>query len=228
MVNARVNREKVIRETKINIILDAAREVFSSNGFDSTRLEDIAYSAGFSKASLYNYYSDKESIFINLAIREYKRIIKLIKTEIDLKNPLRRNLEIVLRIIFSVFGDHFAIFLTISNFMAQKIIHCPQTDSKDSNENILIGNFKCVFTEVTDVIVKIIDASRKLGEINSPLESSVLTKMFGSLIKGVLFEWKLSGKIGDIDRAIYEIITFIEQGFGLSLLPNQGEKESIN
>jgi len=224
MVNARVSREKAIRETKINIILDAAREVFSSNGFDSTRLEDIAYSAGFSKASLYNYYSDKESIFINLAIREFEKIIQLFKTKIDIKNPLRKNLEIVLRILFSVFGDHFAIFLTISNFMAQKIIHCPQSDTKDTNDTILIKKFKSVYGEVTDRLVNIIEAARKRGEITSPLESSVLSKNFGSLIKGVLFEWKLSGKIGDIETAIHEILTFTEQGFGLLLLPDQSEE----
>ena len=73
-MNTRKNRQQVIRETKENLILDAALRVFSGRGFHGVRLEDIADEAGFSKASLYNYYKDKEAIFLSLALREHKRI----------------------------------------------------------------------------------------------------------------------------------------------------------
>ena len=79
MSDARVKKDKAIRETKTNLILDASLEVFSRLGFHDTRLEDIAAAAGFSKDSLYNYYEDKEDIFMSLAIREYIRVAGILK-----------------------------------------------------------------------------------------------------------------------------------------------------
>ena len=75
MEDAKSKRETAIREAKNNLILDAALKIFSETGFHDSRLEDIAAAAGFSKASLYNYYEDKETIFLSLAIREYSAVV---------------------------------------------------------------------------------------------------------------------------------------------------------
>lgn len=219
MPNARVNREKKIRETKINLILDAARTVFSENGFEATRLEDIAAYAGFSKASLYNYYGDKEDIFISLAIREYTKLINKIKLDTNLSLPLKENLKIILVSIFSVFGDHFAIFLTISNYMAMKIMNSPPLSNKNEKQ---VEEFKNVFDELIEIIVVLIESARKQGEIRSPLTSRILSKNFGSLIKGILFEWKLIGKMGNIEEAVNDILSFAEQGFGMLIPQSEG------
>ncbi len=49
-----------VRETKM---LDAALALFSRIGFRATTMEQIALEAGFSKATVYAYFADKEDIF---------------------------------------------------------------------------------------------------------------------------------------------------------------------
>jgi len=61
--NPKEVRDQTVRDAKTNLILDSALKVFSEKGYHETRLEDVAAAAGFSKASLYNYYEDKEEIF---------------------------------------------------------------------------------------------------------------------------------------------------------------------
>lgn len=54
-------------------IVQAARNVFLSQGFGSTSMEDIARVAGMGKASIYHYFSSKEELFneiITLEIEE--------------------------------------------------------------------------------------------------------------------------------------------------------------
>jgi len=52
-------------------ILDGARAVFFSDGFDGASMNDIARSAGVSKGTLYAYFESKEDLFKEI-IREQK------------------------------------------------------------------------------------------------------------------------------------------------------------
>jgi TetR/AcrR family transcriptional regulator of autoinduction and epiphytic fitness len=52
-------------------MLDAAQRAFLRDGFHATTMERIAEDAGVSRQTLYNYFSDKEQIFVAL-IQERK------------------------------------------------------------------------------------------------------------------------------------------------------------
>lgn len=45
-------------------ILKASRRLFTSKGYEETMMEDIAQRAGVSKATVYNYFPNKESLLI--------------------------------------------------------------------------------------------------------------------------------------------------------------------
>jgi AcrR family transcriptional regulator len=78
-MDAKENRDQIVRDAKSSLILDAALKMFAEKGFHETRLDDIAAAAGFSKASLYNYYADKEAIFLHIIIRMHEKIIEALK-----------------------------------------------------------------------------------------------------------------------------------------------------
>jgi len=47
-------------------ILDAAEEIFSSRGFDGTKVQEIATAAGVNKAMLYYYFKDKDDLLVSV------------------------------------------------------------------------------------------------------------------------------------------------------------------
>jgi AcrR family transcriptional regulator len=51
-------------------ILDGARRIFLSEGFDATSMNDIAVEAGVSKGTLYVYFDSKEALFRALVAEE--------------------------------------------------------------------------------------------------------------------------------------------------------------
>nr|WP_321454011.1 TetR/AcrR family transcriptional regulator [uncultured Carboxylicivirga sp.] len=77
--------------TKQAEIVNAAQELFNSFGFEKTTMTDIAKRLGISKASLYYYFNDKESIIRSLAIKEQERFVtELQKIISEASNTLER------------------------------------------------------------------------------------------------------------------------------------------
>ncbi len=56
-------------------ILKASRILLSSSGYDSVKMEDIARRAGVSRATLYNYFPNKESLLTGTLDSEYANVL---------------------------------------------------------------------------------------------------------------------------------------------------------
>jgi AcrR family transcriptional regulator len=210
-MDAKVIREQAIREAKTGLILNAARKVFSDRSFYEARLEDIAIAAGFSKAALYSYYADKEEIFLSLAIRD---IEKLCDTLADVVNPgasFLANLEGMLKATFAFFGENFALLLSVANFQCA----CNFNREKISeNHRRLLEALPVKFHRLLDLQIVLIAAARKRGEITSPIADQQLANYLSALVRGILFQWKLSGKMGDAAQEIRQLLAFMANGLG--------------
>ena len=209
MVDPKVTRKKTVQEAKTNLILDAALKVFSQQGFHDTRLEDIAAAAGFSKASLYNYYKDKEAIFLSLAIREYKKLNAILTEIVKTEDSFDQKIRNILRAIFRVFGEHFAIFLTISNFRTVNILTVERLNNNHGDRTKI---FKNLHEEISQILITLIRTGKERGEIKSTIEDAVLAQYLGALIRGVLIEWKIAGEMGDTRKEIDQLVQFIKRG----------------
>ena len=95
MTMSRRNLNKIKRRASI---LKASRRLFSRNGFEAANIDDIAEMAEVSRATLYNYFPNKESLLIGIAEDELENIRGIIRSELkdetraDVK--LRRVLEV--------------------------------------------------------------------------------------------------------------------------------------
>lgn len=65
-------RERAVRQ---DLIIDAARTVFGSKTFDRTSMQEIADEAGIAKSSIYTYFVNQESLFVEVAFRDTNRFI---------------------------------------------------------------------------------------------------------------------------------------------------------
>ncbi len=203
-------REQAIRDAKCNLILDAAREIFTQQGFHESRLEDIALSAGFSKASLYNYYPDKEAIFLSLAIREYDRVILAIKTAVRTEAPFLENFQAILTTVFTHFGEHLGFLLTTSNFQKRAHLQAEMCKHEELMERMHSG-----VVDVLNTLEAVVRTARERNEMNSPISDAHIARLIGSLIRGAMLDWKMAGKIGDMESTIADMVEFVRNGIGL-------------
>lgn len=70
-------------QVKLEQILAAAQKRFGHYGLSKTTMNDIANDIGVSKASLYYYFKDKESIFKEVIIREQEVFVEKMRKNIQ-------------------------------------------------------------------------------------------------------------------------------------------------
>ena len=73
---------------KFDQVLDGARQVFMSDGFEGASVDDIAKAAGVSKATLYSYFPDKRFLFMQVAKTECARQADHAIETIDMNAPV--------------------------------------------------------------------------------------------------------------------------------------------
>jgi TetR/AcrR family transcriptional regulator len=74
--------KKQEKERRRSYILDAAEKLFFSRGFDNVSMDDVANEVELSKATLYLYFKDKESLFFSIVLRGARIINAMIEEEI--------------------------------------------------------------------------------------------------------------------------------------------------
>jgi AcrR family transcriptional regulator len=211
-MDQKVIREQTVRDTKSSLILDAARKVFSEKGFFEARLEDIAVASGFSKAALYSYYVDKEEIFMSLAIRDLESLYHQLESRCNAEISFMKNLEVMLRTIFAFFGENFALLLSVSNFQAMCRIHKEKLSEK---HKLLFAELPCKFRKIVEQQVALIRMARERKEIESAIDDMQLANYLGALVRGIIFQWQLTGKMGDVDAEIRQLLIFMAHGLGV-------------
>ncbi|MDF2235263.1 TetR/AcrR family transcriptional regulator [Albimonas sp. CAU 1670] len=60
------------KRRRLQQVLDAAEVLFSTNGYEATRIEAIADSASVAPATVYNYFATKPNLLMALAIRHVR------------------------------------------------------------------------------------------------------------------------------------------------------------
>ena len=58
--------DKVRKQNKRSLIIEAAARVFATRGYNSTLMAEIAAEAGIGKGTIYEYFSSKEDLFFSV------------------------------------------------------------------------------------------------------------------------------------------------------------------
>jgi AcrR family transcriptional regulator len=199
------SRQQAIREAKKGLILDAARRVFSERGFHHTGIEEIAREAGFSKPSLYNYYKDKEDIFLHLALREIDTLLQKMAQRRDDTVHVRNSIEGLIRAVFETFGDHFYFMLTMSHFPMATLCH------HDSAAQ-LHKEFTSRLNQLLHAFTAVIANGREKGEIATEVSDENCARYISGMIKSVFVHWRFQEHMGDPEKEIASIMAFISRG----------------
>lgn len=76
-------------------VLDAAKRLFPQSGFDGTSMDAIAAEAGVSKLTVYNHFTDKETLFVSAIRARCEEQMPAALFDVDLTGPVRRQLAAI-------------------------------------------------------------------------------------------------------------------------------------
>ena len=90
-------------------ILNVAKRLFTTQGFDSTSMDAIAAAAGVSKLTVYSHFQDKERLFTAAVECVCAEQMPAEIFRADLKGPIRRQLITIARAFFSLITSEEAV-----------------------------------------------------------------------------------------------------------------------
>lgn len=90
-------RRKEPRSVHREAIAAAASSLFLENGVPATSMDDIARAAGYSKATLYVYFENKEEIVNVLVLDSMRRLCACIAASLDERSSTREKYDLICR-----------------------------------------------------------------------------------------------------------------------------------
>ena len=108
-------RQEAKSEASVQAVLDAALELFSTQGYRATPLRQIAERAGISVGNIYHHFPDKEAIYSRLIERYWERVLDpdLPLNQIFARARFPDDIEEMAAAIEKVVGDNAAHILLI-------------------------------------------------------------------------------------------------------------------
>ena len=196
----RKKEERIVHQTRI---AEIAAKLFSECGIDNTTMDQIATEAGYSKATLYVYFKNKENIVGFLSYISLKKLKEHIQNAINRQDDLER---IFMDICFSL-ADYQNQY---PDFFEKSINSIQYLTDKDTDNYYYLSNLEG--EEINKIIFELLERGCKRGVLKESQDLLELTFQIWGMISGVIMvfvnkEEYLTKKGG------YSKKQFLESGF---------------
>jgi len=191
------------REEKKIEILRAACKVFFVNGFEGTKIEDIAKEAGIGKGTVYEYFASKQRLYEDMIAYNHEIIMGNMQKVLVQEESFREKLKAFARFITEMVKDNMRIF----DLMAGSKIMAREMGAIMLESNIRMG----------DVLSGVVREAVSKGELRSDLEPELIASIMMGTVnqycsKKVVFFQKQPEEI-DYDQ----VVDAVMQGIGSKL-----------
>jgi TetR/AcrR family transcriptional regulator, transcriptional repressor for nem operon len=166
-----------------NNILIQAIEVFWKNGYHETTTQELVKATGLSKSSMYNTFSDKRGLFLEVLNTHIKNVQVFYTQALNQPSGVISNIEYVLRTMQQdnvVDKDFKGCF--ISNTAIELASHDKEIQQIIDENRLFIVN----------IITRSIAKGIEKGELSGSLDANSLGQFYYTLINGIKIDGKIS------------------------------------
>ena len=185
------------KEEKQERLLQAAIDLFTRRGFESTSIEDITHQAGVAKGTFYNFYTRKEDVLLHYLDRELVKSRHEVERKIDSQETIIDRLELL---VFTYLK-----YIFRSKDFAKVLVRervCRIGTGSNWNEIVLLRS-----------IMQLLEEARGNGEIRAEVDLSGLAELIFGIFTMYTIYW-LNGfiktkkacveKVGSVLRMVFD------------------------
>jgi AcrR family transcriptional regulator len=158
-------------EAKIDFILKAAQKRLGLYGYDKTTMQEIASDITMSKAAVYYYFPDKESLFKAVIENEQKEFFRLLEERITEITEADQMIMELVELRHSLFRK----FLNLSKF---------RLSDNQKVTPLLLDLYNSLRKKETDILVTIFNRGKEKGIFQFE-DATELSILFSDLLQGV-------------------------------------------
>jgi AcrR family transcriptional regulator len=191
----------VDKKKKAEAISDAALKVFREQGYNKTRMADIAQMAGMGKGTLYEYFKDKADI-LRFAFDQYfsvfsDGVLKAMKEKTKPSEKILSLIDFALRHA-AEWEDHCAIY--VDYFGAVRI--------EEQKRFSLSG----IYAEMKDVLENLIKEAQSANEIDEKFDPGAVAELLLSIYDGIILHEIFVGQRTNMDLTRKTAMSLITRG----------------
>lgn len=164
------------KDIKRNKILDAAFKLFSDEGYENTKIADIAIEAGIGKGTVYEYFKSKDSLFVQVFQDKILSIYAEIASIVEKENTCEDKLKAA--VLFELNNSN--IFGNSKNIMPY-VLGRSKNGSPIPHNNDFFSVMHQLMVKKFEIIHSIISQGISTGEFKAVNTTMATTTLIGAL-----------------------------------------------
>lgn len=181
-------------ERKYNAIIDAAKKVFSKNGFYNTKVSEIAQEAQVASGTIYLYFKNKDDILVRLFDEEFGHIAGELLPALESCSDPRQKLE--------RFCSRYLHIVSADRYLSE-LVHVEMRPAKKFIKEYQERYFK----ELLDILGDIIEQGKAQHVFKADIDAALAARMiFGSLDQACMCLLKQGADVESIVEGISSTI----------------------
>ena len=187
------------KKQRIDTIVESARSIFCSRGFEKGSIEDIAKDAGIAEGTIYRYFDSKRGLLDEVLRRHYSILFDDIEqTLLSIEGPRNRLRYLIRHTLIIISKDR--------NMCGLRTLYLRESDDKrpslshDQNRRMAV------------LMANEIKAGMKEGSFRPDTSPSIACYMIGGALELTEYSYMRTGKPIDIDKVTDSIWQMIRGG----------------
>lgn len=200
-------------EIKRQKILNIAGDLFRDQGFDAVSMSEISKQVGGSKATLYNYFTSKEEIFVEVMLGSAQMLCSNVFEVLDHDLPLREKL------IRS--GTEYLTFILSKEMVAIRRMVLQQAAKTDIGKQVFERGIKKGWMHLATLL----DEMVKAGQLK-PMDSWRAAMQFRGLLDAELVDRRMLGVDDHSSRKMIKanVIAAVDMFLTYYAVPKSGKR----
>jgi AcrR family transcriptional regulator len=156
-----------MRHEKVDVIYQAAVEVFAECGFDQAKMDEIAQAAGVAKGTIYYHFDSKEELFVGLMNEGMDNLISCVRRMVEGKESSAEQMSALIE-------AHVRFFM--QNGKLAKLVLSEAFGSRERQRQ-----FRLKIREYLKLIETILRRGNETGEFSVHRPEEVASSIFGAV-----------------------------------------------
>jgi TetR/AcrR family fatty acid metabolism transcriptional regulator len=198
------------KKVKRQVIIDAAVDVFSRNGFQNSTISQIAQKANVAEGTIYQYFRNKEDLFFSIPIDKTKEFYSELELHLEgihgVENKIRK------------FVWYYLYHLQENPEYARALMLEMRV-----NRNFAKTKTFAPYKPLTHKILEIIEEGQEEGFIRKDVNVYTIRHLILGILEHIVTRWLLKGEKGDLLAQYSEAVELLIQGMGK---PEKGESST--
>jgi TetR/AcrR family fatty acid metabolism transcriptional regulator len=187
------------KKVKRQLIIDAAIEVFSRNGFQNSTISEIAQKANVAEGTIYQYFKNKEDLFFSIPIDKTREFYDELELHLEGINGAENKIRKFVWYYFYHLQDNpeYARALMLEMRV---------------NRNFAKAKAFEAYRPLTHKILEIIEEGQEEGIIRNDTNKYMIRHLILGILEHIVTRWLLKGEKGDLLDQYNEAVELLIQG----------------